>query len=355
MSADVLERLRAADPARDVDPAAPDALLEQLLATPRPTPRRRRRRALILVPVAVAAACAAVLIPGTKTDLAARAYAQTAPAGDRILYVRTTIDTTMRGPTVSRDTHALTDRWQQGDRWHVRTANDGIVIEETRGADGILRISDGKTTVDATGDEMRGYIAERESGFIEEFRKRYEGGTLDESGTATFDGRPARRYVFSDEDGNLHEFFLDAETGLPLGAIETFTARSRGAGTFIVTTRVRALEQLPPTPENLAKLNPLGGQGPSGLPISQWWPNGSTTRPRRQPCSSVAAITGVAPASTARASAASGSSTISSIRTVPPPTVSGLKLKCSGDSSATQKVASSPIESWATIDSSPTR
>ena len=105
-----------------------------------------------------------------------------------------------------------------------------------------------------TGDTMRDYIADRESGFIEEFRQRYEGGKLDESGTATFDGVPARRYVFHDEDGNLHEFFLDAETGLPLGAIETFQVRSRGGGTFIVTTRVEALEQLPPTPENLAKL-----------------------------------------------------------------------------------------------------
>jgi GntR family transcriptional regulator/MocR family aminotransferase len=31
-----------------------------------------------------------------------------------------------------------------------------------------------------------------------------------------------------------------------------------------------------------------GGPGPSGLPISQWWPNGSATRPSRQPCSSAA-------------------------------------------------------------------
>ena len=30
----------------------------------------------------------------------------------------------------------------------------------------------------------------------------------------------------------------------------------------------------------------VGGQGISGLPISQWWPNGSSTRPSRQPCSS---------------------------------------------------------------------
>src|SRR5690348_2516977 len=37
----------------------------------------------------------------------------------------------------------------------------------------------------------------------------------------------------------------------------------------------------------------------SGLPISQWWPNGSATRPMRQPCSSETAKTSVAPAAMA--------------------------------------------------------
>ncbi len=57
--------------------------------------------------------------------------------------------------------------------------------------------------------------------------------------------------------------------------------------------------------------------------------------------------------STARAIAASGSSTISSIRIVPPPTVSGLKFAFAGDSSATQNDAS-PTDSCATISVSPT-
>ena len=70
-----------------------------------------------------------------------------------------------------------------------------------------------------------------------------------------------------------------------------------------------------------------GGQGTSGLPISQWWPNGSTMRPSRQPCSSA---TGVDRASRPRRprarTAASGSSTVSSSLTVPPPSDSGLKF-----------------------------
>jgi len=254
MPADVIERLRAADPARDVDPVAPEALLEQLKAAPR---RRPRRRALLLVPVAVAAAIAAFLLPGANTDLAARAYAQTAPAGDRILYVRTTVDTHMRGPRANKDTHAVRERWQQGDRWHERVEMDGRVFGETRGADGVLRLSNGVVA-------SRRYVELREPGFVEEFRKRYEGGTLDDSGTTTFNGRPARRYVV-DEERKRAEYFLDAETGMPLGSIEEFAVYQlqpgeglRGAkpnGTFTATTIVDALEQLPATPENRSKLD----------------------------------------------------------------------------------------------------
>src|ERR1019366_964017 len=84
-----------------------------------------------------------------------------------------------------------------------------------------------------------------------------------------------------------------------------------------------------------------------GLPISQWCPNGSTIRPKRQPCWLPTGQTTVAPAATARWKAASGSSTIITIRTEPPPRDSGLKLKCSGDSSASQNSAA-PTDSRAT-------
>jgi hypothetical protein len=254
MPADVIERLRAADPARGVDPHPPEGLLERLRATP-PSRRRRPRRALVLVPIAVVAAAAAVLVPGASPNLAARAYAQTAPAGDRILYVRTTIETEMRTPTITKDTHAVRERWQQNDRWYQRTDFDGRIFEETRGADGVLRFSDGTT---APPD----YVARLAPGFIEEFRARYERGTLDESGTAGFNGRPARRYVV-DEGRNRYEYYLDAETGMPLGSVERFAVLSPGPGqpaegpngTFTATTVVDTLEQLPPTPANLRRLS----------------------------------------------------------------------------------------------------
>jgi hypothetical protein len=84
-----------------------------------------------------------------------------------------------------------------------------------------------------------------------------------------------------------------------------------------------------------------------GLLISQWCPKGSTIRPMRQAYSLQTGQTTVAPAATARAKAASGSSTVITIRADPPPRDSGLKLKCSGDSSANQNSAA-PADNRAT-------
>jgi hypothetical protein len=255
MPADVMERLRAADPARDIDPVAPEHLLARLKASPSP-PRRRKRRVLLLgVPVAVGVAVAAFVLPDGSPSLAARAYAQTAPAGDQILYVRTTIETKMRSSTVTKDTHAVRERWQRGSRWKERVELDGRVFGEIRGADGVLRFSDGKVA-------PKDYAELRAPGFVEEFRERYERGTLDESGTATFAGRPARRYVV-EEQRNRAEYFIDAQTGLPLGSVEVYAVLTPGPGqpatgpngTFTATTTVEAIEQLPATPENLSELS----------------------------------------------------------------------------------------------------
>ena len=83
---------------------------------------------------------------------------------------------------------------------------------------------------------------------------------------------------------------------------------------------------------------------PSGSPISQRCPKGSSIRPSRQPCSSATGLTATAPAATAPATIDSGSSTINSIRAVAPPTVCGLKFPCSGDSSSTQNIESPTCE-----------
>ena len=58
-----------------------------------------------------------------------------------------------------------------------------------------------------------------------------------------------------------------------------------------------------------------------------------------QPCSSRTGQICLAPAAIAWACTAFGSSTTSTKRVVAPPSVSGLKFLCSGDSSATQNFA----------------
>jgi len=66
-----------------------------------------------------------------------------------------------------------------------------------------------------------------------------------------------------------------------------------------------------------------GGHGPVGLPISHRCPQGSVMRPSRQPCSSLTGEVTVAPAPDAASTTASGSSTTSRVRLVPPPSQLG--------------------------------
>jgi hypothetical protein len=92
-----------------------------------------------------------------------------------------------------------------------------------------------------------------------------------------------------------------------------------------------------------------GGHAPSGLPISHSCPNGSTIRPRRQPCSSATGDASVAPAATACSSTWLGSSTTSSVRLVVPPIACGLRRFMAGLAAATEKVASSTASGAATL------
>jgi len=73
-------------------------------------------------------------------------------------------------------------------------------------------------------------------------------------------------------------------------------------------------------------------------------------RPSSQRCSSLTGAISVAPSATARATTERGSSTTSNSLTVLPPSVSGLKFACAGDSSATQNEVP-PTESCETTAS----
>lgn len=278
MTRDTLDRLRAADPARNLDPDAPDDLLVALTAAPRRTRRRRANRlgrALVALTAAAAVAVGVAFVaPGAAPDLAAEAYAQMAPDPERILYVRTRMQATIDTPGRDDVEASTTELWQRAGLFHRITRYDGTpakLSDETLDADGVLRLrsnGDERTLRPEDGDEQRQAIIDRMSDFVTSFRRDYERGHLDESGDVTFAGRPARRYVVASAEAR-EEYYLDAETGAPLGSKRVHTMhevragedgtprpeRGTPSGTATYVTVVEALDHLPPTEENLAKVD----------------------------------------------------------------------------------------------------
>jgi hypothetical protein len=263
---DTLSLLRDADPAaRRPDPPLPLDLMERIRATPPPPPRRRRPRRLVLVPVAVAALAVAVvvLVPADRADLAARAYAATAP-DEGVLFTELLEEYAPPDGTTER---RVTQIWQRGDRMHrVQTAT---------GSDGRQRIFEWVLderglhskmpeppvdTIPRDGDAQDREILDHwERTFVDEFRARYADAQLRDAGPATFEGRPAHAYDVLGIRDVRETYFIDPETALPMGYRAAYPWYDRDhPGRLIgherVTLVVRRIERLPATPDNLARL-----------------------------------------------------------------------------------------------------
>src|SRR5262249_37043946 len=124
------------------------------------------------------------------------------------------------------------------------------------------RMQDGEIqTLRATDSGEARQALQTESDFVAAFRRRYEHHALRDAGETTFAGRRARAYEGTDAakpiPGELRPpatketYYLDAETGDPLGSTRTIGV---GPGAFRTTEVVERLERLPLTPANLAKL-----------------------------------------------------------------------------------------------------
>jgi hypothetical protein len=88
-------------------------------------------------------------------------------------------------------------------------------------------------------------------GIVAQYRAAYENGRLADAGTAEFAGHAAHKYAVDLSAVARAEYYLDAQTGAPLGAVvESHDDR----GTYRWVEVVESMERLPPTPENLAKL-----------------------------------------------------------------------------------------------------
>jgi hypothetical protein len=241
-------------------------VLERIVAQP---PRRRRRLApaVALAVAAIAALAFAVLGGASQVDLAARAYAATAPE-DAVILTETTLVSDGPGEhhTVTRTTS-----WQRGDRLHnvMDVVQDGKTwrYEHDQNGPVFRTLLDGHVRAirsDDPGwkdDEGRKGFAENLQTVVERFRARYR--TMRDAGDTTFNGRPARAYTSGDET-----FYLDRESALPLGSVMTPSTyrvkidpktrkpvAGEKTGEMRITETVDRFERLPATPENLALLD----------------------------------------------------------------------------------------------------
>jgi hypothetical protein len=272
MTDQLLERMRALDPAADVDLTPREDLLHALLAD-FPKPRRRRAFKFALPIGALAAAAAGVIAftGGSTPNLAAQAYAQTGDAGD-ILYVRVRSE----GRFGSDRTDETSESWLYHDRGRLYASfgSKGWSDMQLR-PDGSVRFRNGdgqdEVTTDADGPDAQTWHQQLQQNFVSEFRREYQKGTLDPAGTAEFAGRRAQRYTV-DSHGDSpavprlkipagtwtehREFFLDPEDGTPMGSISESTTSIPGhpVRTSRRVETVEAIDHLEPTPENLAKL-----------------------------------------------------------------------------------------------------
>ncbi|MDA0183201.1 hypothetical protein OJ997_23020 [Solirubrobacter phytolaccae] len=248
------------------------------------TRRRRRRRAarpVLAIAFATAVAILALVLldggSGTQTPPADE-HEVTAPTPapqpvddevaffspdpDKIVYVRAT--------SVDQDGLPLvTEDWHRGKETHrlVRWTDKGgkeWALDHVISADGVMRQinEEGGYRVIRRSDmeDARNAINQEQAGFLADFQRRFEEGSLDPV-QREFAGRPALRYHVPHDPkrvgpvGPDQSYYVDSETGKPLGF--TSAMRINPDQTMETTQTVDAIEVLEPTPENLDKLRTL--------------------------------------------------------------------------------------------------
>lgn len=243
---------------------------------PAPRHRHRHRRGRVVVPVAalaLAAASYALLAPSHDVHRSVPPADERevtappprvvffAPDPDKIVYVRSrTRDG--NGGTI------IVEEWHRGredhrvERWRNPSEGDRLwEADRLVSADGVMRQIDeeGEYRVirPSQSEDAANVSAQRQAGFLAEFRRNAEQGQLDPA-PAEFAGRPALRYRAGGGGGDpvrpepVRSYYVDRETGKPLGM--TTRWRINPDQVLHTTQTVEAIEELDPTPQNLAKL-----------------------------------------------------------------------------------------------------
>jgi hypothetical protein len=165
---------------------------------------------------------------------------------------------------------AVTRTWQRGDqsrRIHTQQRERGrpLVFDFVR-QDGVLRVrlpgGEIQTVRENYGSQAGDILETERTSFVDRFRARYADAELRDAGRVTFDGRPAYAYEVlggtAGGRGQRETFYLEPETGMPMGSVTTlpFYDPERGVrvGEVRATEVLRKFERLPATPENLAPL-----------------------------------------------------------------------------------------------------
>ena len=225
--------------------------------------RRRGRKPLAVLALAAAAVLAALVLldggtqttpPADEREVAPAPVAYLSPDPDKIVYVRATSLNQDRERTVLEE-------WHRGDETHrlVRsTDEDGKerALDHVITADGVMHQINGEGRYHVIrktdGDDARTVIGQEQAGFLADFRRRFSQGTLDLA-EHTFNERPAVRYHVPHDPKRVQSYYLDRETGAPLG----FTSELESSPGLRVKQVVDEIRVLDPTPENLAKLREL--------------------------------------------------------------------------------------------------
>ena len=284
MKPDLLDELRAADPARahapgtDPDPDW-DAMARRILATPRgpdaPRAPRRRRPALALALVSAAAlvavATVALLPGGAPPSVLERAYAA---VSRHAVYHYVATSQELEGP----QRRPLADTRSSREGWIDPTT--GEIRELFANGDEWATDGERRTMYTAFNDTLQAFdeppagTSGEAPGVLGALTRSLRAGDLRDEGLEVFEGRRVRRFVAVNEQRTWRQTFLvDAETYLPVLFVSETGDHIRDGGELaadqrVIEERFERFERLPgDTERSVLKLRPHPGAATAIAPV----------------------------------------------------------------------------------------
>lgn len=224
MKPDLLDELRAADPAREPPAASEpdwDAMAQQILVVPRRRWRRGRRMALVLAPAMAVTAVVAVAVVALVPASAPPSVLERAVAAvtDDAIYHYVVTSHELEGPQrrVIADTRSTREGWID--------PSSGEIHEISEGGDEWATDGRRRTMYTAFNDSLQtfdepsasGPAAQARGDVVGALTRSFRAGALRDEGLEVFEGRRVRRLVASNPARTWRQTFLvDADSLLPV-------------------------------------------------------------------------------------------------------------------------------------------